>query len=144
MEQRIGRESVTSRVYENQHLALDAAQIRQGVARVEAAAIDDPVDGASRVGGVDAIAQRDIGHGGEAFGQRRHRRARIEMRFTRKKQRFVEAAGEIGLKRGERRGANMLALSRPTREARQFRRGRARARATSEPCVVATGTVSVQ
>ena len=60
-------------------------------------------------------------HRGEAPGQRRRRRARIEMRLARKKQRLVEAAGEIGLQRCDLRRADALALAREALETRELR-----------------------
>ena len=64
-----------------------------------------------RVGPIDAIAQRNIRHGGEAFGQRHYGRTWIKMRLKRKIERLIESAGQIRLQRGQRSCADALALA---------------------------------
>ena len=84
---------------QNQHFTFDAAQIGQSVLRRKTAAINCPIGAFRRLRRIHAKAQRDSAESGKPRSKPRHRRARIEMRFGRKKQGAVKAPFQIGLER---------------------------------------------
>ena len=82
----------------HQHLALDAAQVRQAVAGGEAAAVEH---------GTGGLRRRDIEPDRHAElvqpqGQGRQRRARVEMGLLGEEQPLREATGEVRLEPGDR------------------------------------------
>ncbi len=105
---------------QDEHLALDAPQIGQLVARGIAAAIDDPIRPGRQSPGVHAETNDDILHLFEALEQRLHRRARLQMRFPRKIEGGRKPPGEVGLERRESAPVQCLEAARAAGEIREL------------------------
>ena len=89
---------------------------------------------------IHAKAQRDIVETGKPRSKNRHRRARIEMRFGRKKQGVVKTPFEIGLERRYSCCVNWLEASSAAGKTGELRPVAGGA-TTSDPCCLATAMV---